>query len=156
MQGLEREQQRALWTARQCLGHALRLVFDRLNVFVHMQACVLDVMAYTRASCIPAGTVRAQHSPSFSRRHVLLCRSALTAEAPAASSSSSSNGTKQGPIIMNGQVLHSCSHERLEIVKGLEQHIEQQVLPVLKPVSKCWQPADLLPRAEDPDFLDQV
>jgi len=27
---------------------------------------------------------------------------------------------------------------------------------MLLPVSKCWQPADLLPPSEDPDFLDKV
>jgi acyl-[acyl-carrier-protein] desaturase len=31
-----------------------------------------------------------------------------------------------------------------------------QVLPILKPVEKCWQPADFLPPSEDPDFLDKV
>ncbi len=31
-----------------------------------------------------------------------------------------------------------------------------QVLPVLKPVDKCWQPADFLPDSSDPDFLDKV
>ncbi len=31
-----------------------------------------------------------------------------------------------------------------------------QVVPLLKPVEKCWQPADFLPPSEDPDFLDKV
>lgn len=31
-----------------------------------------------------------------------------------------------------------------------------QVMPLLKPVDKCWQPADFLPASEDPDFLDKV
>jgi acyl-[acyl-carrier-protein] desaturase len=31
-----------------------------------------------------------------------------------------------------------------------------QVMPLLKPVDKCWQPADYLPASEDPDFLDKV
>jgi acyl-[acyl-carrier-protein] desaturase len=31
-----------------------------------------------------------------------------------------------------------------------------QVTPLLKPVEKCWQPADLLPESSDPDFLDKV
>jgi hypothetical protein len=30
------------------------------------------------------------------------------------------------------------------------------VVPLLKPVDKCWQPADFLPASEDPDFLDKV
>lgn len=60
------------------------------------------------------------------------------------------------PIILNGQVLHSLTAERLELVQGLAQHVTDNVLPILKPVEKCWQPADLLPPPEDPDFLDKV
>lgn len=60
------------------------------------------------------------------------------------------------PIIMNGQVLHSITSERLELVKGLAQHVTDNVYPLLKPVEKCWQPSDLLPPSEDPDFLDKV
>lgn len=60
------------------------------------------------------------------------------------------------PIIMDGQVLHSISAERLDIVRSLEQHVVDNVLPILKPVAKCWQPADFLPPSEDPDFLDKV
>lgn len=31
-----------------------------------------------------------------------------------------------------------------------------QVVPILKPVDKCWQPQDFLPDPESPDFLDAV
>ena len=31
-----------------------------------------------------------------------------------------------------------------------------QVQPLLKPVDKCWQPADFLPASEDPYFMDAV
>ena len=30
------------------------------------------------------------------------------------------------------------------------------MVPLLKPVDKCWQPADLLPESSDPDFMDKV
>jgi hypothetical protein len=30
------------------------------------------------------------------------------------------------------------------------------VLPILKPVDKCWQPADFLPKSEGSAFLDEV
>lgn len=63
----------------------------------------------------------------------------------------------QGPIIMNGQVLHSITEERLDVVRSLEDgYLQEQVMPLLKPVDKCWQPADFLPASEDPDFLDKV
>ncbi len=31
-----------------------------------------------------------------------------------------------------------------------------QVLPILKPTEKCWQPQDFLPNPEAPEFLDAV
>lgn len=62
----------------------------------------------------------------------------------------------QGPIVMNGQVLHSLTKERLEIVKSMTEYMEKNVMTLLKPVDKCWQPADFLPKSEDPDFLDKV
>ena len=31
-----------------------------------------------------------------------------------------------------------------------------QVVPLLKPVSQCWQPSELLPASNEPDFIDQV
>jgi len=63
---------------------------------------------------------------------------------------------KPGPVILNGQVLHSISEERLELVRGLGDYIATTVQPLLKPVDKCWQPADFLPASEDPDFIDKV
>eukprot|EP00775_Hariotina_reticulata_P003212 gene3212-3489_t len=57
---------------------------------------------------------------------------------------------------MNGQVLHSITEERLELVKTLGPYLETQVLPLLKDTAKCWQPADFLPESSDPDFLDKV
>ncbi|GFR48540.1 hypothetical protein Agub_g10437 [Astrephomene gubernaculifera] len=62
-----------------------------------------------------------------------------------------------GPIIMNGQVLHSLTNERLDVVRSLEKgYLQKEVVPLLKPVDKCWQPSDFLPRSQDPDFLDKV
>ena len=54
------------------------------------------------------------------------------------------------------QVLHSLSKERLELINGLEPYVAERVLPLLKPVSKCWQPADYLPDPSKGDYLDQV
>lgn len=63
---------------------------------------------------------------------------------------------KQGPIILNGQVLHSITPERLEIVGTMDDYVEREIVPLLKPVDMCWQPADYLPAPESPDFLDAV
>lgn len=63
---------------------------------------------------------------------------------------------KDGPLILNGQVLHSCTAERLEIVRSIDDHIEHQVYPILKDSEACWQPADFLPDSSSPDFVDEV
>lgn len=64
--------------------------------------------------------------------------------------------TREGPIILNGQVLHSITKERLELVSSLDSFAEEQILPLLKPVAKCWQPQDFLPAPESPEFMDAV
>jgi hypothetical protein len=63
-----------------------------------------------------------------------------------------------GPIILNGQVLHSIEPHRLDVIHSMEQDgwVAQELTKLLKPVAKCWQPADLLPDGADDDFLDQV
>ncbi|KAG1672120.1 hypothetical protein FOA52_001707 [Chlamydomonas sp. UWO 241] len=82
-------------------------------------------------------------------------RGAAVARAPRVRTGAAS-GTVVGPIILDGQVLHSITAERLDLVKSLAPLVEEHVLPILKPVDKCWQPADFLPPPEDPDFLDRV
>lgn len=77
------------------------------------------------------------------------CMVRAVAEAPPAAA-------KPGPIIMDGQVLHSITEARLDLVKSIGGYVEEQVMPMLKPVDKCWQPADFLPPSEDPDFEDKV
>lgn len=62
----------------------------------------------------------------------------------------------EGPVILNGQVLHSLTPERLEIIQSMDDFAAESVLPLLKPVDKCWQPQDFLPDPESPDFLDAV
>mmetsp|Transcript_24676 Transcript_24676/g.63586 ORF Transcript_24676/g.63586 Transcript_24676/m.63586 type:complete len:404 (+) Transcript_24676:190-1401(+) len=63
---------------------------------------------------------------------------------------------KPAPIILNNQVLHSISDERLDVVHSIADHVEKNVLPILTPVHKCWQPSELLPQSQDPDFMDKV
>lgn len=64
--------------------------------------------------------------------------------------------TNQGPIVMNGQILHSLTPARLEIIQSMDTFAAEHVVPLLKPVDKCWQPQDYLPDPESPDFLDAV
>lgn len=92
----------------------------------------------------------------------------------------------QGPIILNGQVLHSSTAKQLEIVRDLgssgylqkqvragqrqqqqrasrphvlvltHSRMFPQVLPLLKTGTQAWQPSDFLPASNDPDFEDKV
>ncbi|KIZ00474.1 acyl-carrier-protein desaturase [Monoraphidium neglectum] len=86
-------------------------------------------------------------APACGRRRVVSCSARVVAEPPS---------SKTGPIILDGQVLHSITPERLALVSTLGSFVENEVQPLLKPVEKCWQPADFLPPSEDPYFLDQV
>ncbi|KAL8478279.1 hypothetical protein ACS0TY_030253 [Phlomoides rotata] len=56
------------------------------------------------------------------------------------------------------QITHSMPPEKAEIFKSLESWASQNVLPLLKPVEKCWQPIDFLPDPAKPvdEFLDEV
>lgn len=64
----------------------------------------------------------------------------------------------QGPIIINGQVLHSSTEKQLELVRHLSKsgYLQKQVLPLLKTGTQAWQPSDFLPASQDPDFEDKV
>lgn len=64
----------------------------------------------------------------------------------------------EGPIILDGLVLHSIEPHRLDIVRSMEHDgwVENNLSKMLKPVEKSWQPADYLPDAADPDFIDKV
>lgn len=98
-------------------------------------------------------------APAFptrrSRKGCVVRASAATASAAVATQMPSA-GKKEGPIVLNSQILHSIEPHRLEIVKGMDKYIADNVQPLLKPVEKCWQPTDFLPASEDPDFLDKV
>ena len=48
------------------------------------------------------------------------------------------------------QTLHSLSKNRLELINSIAPYVEERVLPVLKPVSKCWQPYDMPAQARGP------
>ncbi|GAB2228857.1 hypothetical protein Drorol1_Dr00022988 [Drosera rotundifolia] len=52
----------------------------------------------------------------------------------------------------------SMAAERLMMFKSLESWVESDVLPLLKPVEKSWQPQEFLPDAslDDDEFFEQV
>ncbi|KAK3233316.1 hypothetical protein CYMTET_56379 [Cymbomonas tetramitiformis] len=52
--------------------------------------------------------------------------------------------------------MHSTTQDQLEVVTSLNDFAAGELMGLLKPVEKCWQPQDYLPDPESPDFLDQV
>jgi hypothetical protein len=101
--------------------------------FGMLHLCTSDGFAHG----ISAGT--SARAPGRTRAVVVRAVAAPAKEAPAAQPA-------QGPIIMNGQVLHSSTAQQLEIVRGLGKsgHLEKQVrsrqvLHVRSGRSTCWQ-----------------
>ncbi len=86
------------------ITHALRPVASTSRL---APACPRAVGAPCRAS-------------NVNRTHVVRCRAVAATERPR-------SAAQPGPIIMNGQVLHSITQERLELVKSLGPYMEQQV-----------------------------
>ncbi|KAG0628101.1 hypothetical protein M758_1G000400 [Ceratodon purpureus] len=46
--------------------------------------------------------------------------------------------------------------EKLEVIASLDSWAQENLLPLLKPVSKSWQPQDFLPDASSECFFDEV
>ncbi|XP_047325937.1 stearoyl-[acyl-carrier-protein] 9-desaturase, chloroplastic-like [Impatiens glandulifera] len=60
------------------------------------------------------------------------------------------------PKEVHEQVTHSMSPEKIEMFKSLDNWAEENILPYLKPVEKCWQPNDYLPDPASEGFDEQV
>ncbi|GMH11420.1 hypothetical protein Nepgr_013261 [Nepenthes gracilis] len=54
------------------------------------------------------------------------------------------------------QKLHSMPPQKLEIFKSMESWAEQNILVLLKPVEKSWQPQDFLPDPASEGFHEQL
>jgi acyl-[acyl-carrier-protein] desaturase len=61
-----------------------------------------------------------------------------------------------GPLILNSQVLHSATQEQIECVGSMRPFFEDNILPLLSPVEKLWQPSDFLPDPSSEGFIEQV
>ncbi|KAL5779235.1 hypothetical protein ACOSQ2_009972 [Xanthoceras sorbifolium] len=62
------------------------------------------------------------------------------------------------PPLFKPQKTHSMPPEKVEVFKSLENWATQNVLPLLKPVDKSWQPQDFLPNpaVSKAEFMEQV
>lgn len=54
------------------------------------------------------------------RQRAVRCNAVAAPEAP-------TRVAVQGPIILNGQIAHSITEERLDIVHGISDYVEDQV-----------------------------
>ncbi|WIA20090.1 hypothetical protein OEZ85_005949 [Tetradesmus obliquus] len=110
----------------------------------------MQAFAPNTRQAVAASKAHGASAPCFTRSRVVRCNAIAAPERPATKAPSHS------PIIMNSQVLHSITQERLDLVKTLGPYLETQVLPLLRTGAKVWQPSDFLPVSSDPDFEDQV
>jgi len=62
------------------------------------------------------------------------------------------------PALKHQNKIHTMPPEKMEIFKSLDGWAKDQILPLLKPVDQCWQPASFLPDPALPfsEFTDQV
>jgi len=78
---------------------------------------------------------RAQRSPKFSM-----------------TSSPYSGGARE----VNVNVVRRMAPEKIEIFKSMEDWVKSDILTLLKPVEKAWQPQDFLPNPTSDGFAEQV
>ena len=57
---------------------------------------------------------------------------------------------------VNLEVIRPMPPEKVEIFKCMEDWASENILTLLKPVEKCWQPQDFLPNLASNGFLEQV
>lgn len=60
------------------------------------------------------------------------------------------------PREVAAQVTHSMPPQKVEIFKSLEGWAEENILALLKPVERSWQPQDFLPDPAGEGFLEEV
>ncbi|GAV76397.1 FA_desaturase_2 domain-containing protein [Cephalotus follicularis] len=101
-----------------------------------------------------------QNIPSFALPQVATLRSPKFVMA-----STLRSGTKEvenlkkpfmPPREVHVQVTHSMPPQKIEIFKSMEDWAEQNILVLLKPVEKSWQPQDFLPDPASDGFDEQV
>jgi acyl-[acyl-carrier-protein] desaturase len=79
----------------------------------------------------------------------------VTAE-PSVTTSHTSYSVSKVPVFLNHQRVHSLHERGLDVINSLTGWAGTELVRYLRPVQRCWQPADLLPDPASPDFFDQV
>lgn len=114
------------------------------------------IAAPAQGPIIIDGQVLAQGCRPAGRPCLRHARAAAGAAASPALPLLAAPGRSCGRRRRRAQVLHSVTREQMDVINGMGAYVEREVLPLLKPTAKCWQPQDFLPPPESPDFLDQV
>ncbi|KAI4334633.1 hypothetical protein L6164_019298 [Bauhinia variegata] len=98
--------------------------------------------------------------PSFSRPQMASFRSPQFSMASTLHSGSKEVENIKKPFMppreVHVQVTHSMPQQKIEIFKSLEDWAEENILVLLKPVEKCWQPQDFLPDPSSDGFDEKV
>lgn len=63
---------------------------------------------------------------------------------------------KEGPIVMDGSVLHSATNAQLDVIQSMQTFFGENILPLLTPVDDIWQPSDFLPASHEETFIEEV
>ncbi|CAM6081505.1 unnamed protein product [Calypogeia fissa] len=113
--------------------------------------------AQAQARC-SGGNGALLHHPSAKIANIRANLSTETRTSPATNSSS----TSAKPVLTPYQLWTKKStpsnvpEEKLEVVKSMTGWATNHLLPLLKPVEKCWQPQDYLPSFSSPTFYEEV
>ncbi|KAF3451052.1 hypothetical protein FNV43_RR07141 [Rhamnella rubrinervis] len=58
--------------------------------------------------------------------------------------------------VQNQKVSTAVAEEKAEIWKSIEEWMKDNILPILKPIEKSWQPQELLPNPDSDGFYGQL
>ncbi|KAJ8646190.1 hypothetical protein MRB53_007938 [Persea americana] len=103
-------------------------------------------------------TLVASSALSFSISRTSSPRFFMATVTPPKPMDAAKNNRKQQSSLCDKRIVvtHSMPPEKKEIFKSMEVWAEQNLLSMLKPVEKSWQPHDFLPDSCSEDFLDRV
>ncbi|XP_010245693.1 PREDICTED: stearoyl-[acyl-carrier-protein] 9-desaturase, chloroplastic isoform X1 [Nelumbo nucifera] len=105
-------------------------------------------------------SIQSKNFPSFALPSAVKPRCSRVCMASTLSSSTKEAENLKKPFSppreIHVQVTHSMPPQKVEIFKSLEDWAEQNILVLLKPVEKSWQPQDFLPDPASEGFYEQV
>ncbi|XP_059457671.1 stearoyl-[acyl-carrier-protein] 9-desaturase, chloroplastic-like [Corylus avellana] len=104
-------------------------------------AAMLNYFAFQSLPSVALLPARAQRSPKFSVTSTLYI---------------SSKGKAMSLGHGNVNTVHPMLPEKVEIFKSMEEWVRSDILTLLKPIEKSWQPQDFLPNPTSYGFIEQL